>query len=147
MNLLPFKDVYIPTLQWAERQMKDKQWTLLHIGKVQGRQIQMYRCDKTQHKGFLTDLEFLGAFSVDVLAWGPGALSTNARGNPAFDMSAYIPCDQATSMPPDRMKRMGRISTPQRFEVAEKTVPPHLPHLVEQTAQGVRIQILFHSEG
>jgi len=103
----------------------------------------MCGCDKTQHKRFLTDLGFLGAFSKDILAWGPGALSTNARDIPAFDMSGYIPCDRVTSRPPDRRKQIGRISTPRRFEVAKKTVPPHLPYLAEQTAQGVRIQILF----
>jgi len=70
-------------------------------------------CDKTQHKGFLTDLGFLGAFSEDILAWGPGGLSTNARGNPAFDMSSYIPCDRVKSRPPNRRKKIGRIAPPE----------------------------------
>jgi len=104
----------------------------------------MCECDKTQRKRFLTDLGFLGAFSEDLLAWGPGALSTNARGNPTFDMSGYIPYDRATSSrPPDRRKQIGRISTPRRFEVAKRTFSPHLLDLAEQTAHGVRIQIFF----
>jgi len=65
MALLPFNDVYVPMVQWAERQMRDEQWMLLQIGRAQGRQIQTYGCDKTQHKGFLTDLEFIPRGSTD----------------------------------------------------------------------------------
>ena len=36
MDLLLFNDVYVPTLQWAERQPRDKQWTLLHVSRAQG---------------------------------------------------------------------------------------------------------------
>jgi len=147
MVLLPFNDVYVPTLQWAERQLRNKQWTLLQIGRAQGRQVQTYGYDKTQHKGFLTVLEFVGAFSDDIMAWGPGALKISPRGNPTFDMTAYTPCDRSTSMPPDRTKRSRRISAPCRFEIAATTVPPHLPDLAEQKTLGVRIQIFFSVRG
>jgi len=42
MALLPFNDVYIPTLQRAERQLRNEQWKLLQIGRAQGRQVQAY---------------------------------------------------------------------------------------------------------
>jgi len=50
MALLPFNDVYVPTLQWTERQLRNEQWTLLQIGSAQGRQVQTHEYDKTQHK-------------------------------------------------------------------------------------------------
>jgi len=147
MALLPFNDVYIPTLQWAERQLRNEPWTLLRIGRAQGRQVQTRGYDKTQHKGFLTDLEFIGAFGDDIMAWGPEALKISPRGNPTFDMTAYTPYDRSTSMPPDHTKRFRRISTPRRFEIAATTVPPHLPDLAEQKTLGVRIQIFFPVRG
>jgi len=139
MALLPFNDVYVHTLQWAERQLRNEQWTLLQIGRAQGRQVQAYGYDKTQHNGFLTDLEFIGAFGDDIMAWGPGALKISPRGNPTFDMTAYTPCDKSTLMPLDSTERFRRISTPRRFAIAATTVPPHLPDLAEQITLGVRI--------
>jgi len=127
--------------------MRDEQWTLLQIGIAQERQVQTYGYDKTQHKGFLTDLEFEGAFGDDIMAWGPGALNISPRGKPTFDMTAYTPCDRSTSMPPDRTRRIRRISTPHRFEIAATAVPPHLPDLAEQKTLGVRIQIFFPVRG
>jgi len=100
MALLPFNDVYIPTLQRAERQPRNEQWKLLQIGRAQGRQVQAYEQDKMHHKGFLADLEFIGAFGENMMAWGPGALKISSRGNPTFDMTAYTPCDRTTLMPP-----------------------------------------------
>ena len=76
MALLPFNDVYVPTLQWAERQLRNEQRKLLQIGRAQGRQVQAHGQDKTHRKGFLTDLEFIGAFDKDIMAWGPGALKS-----------------------------------------------------------------------
>jgi len=71
--------MYVPTLQLAEKLLRDEQWKLLHIGRDQRRQIKKKGCDQTQHKGFLIDLVQIGAFSKDVLAWGHGAMSMNAR--------------------------------------------------------------------
>jgi len=100
-----------------------------------------------EHKGFLTDLEFVGAFSDDMMAWGPEALNISSKGSPTFEMTAYTPYDRSTSMPPDRTKRFRRISSPRRFEIAATTVPTHLPDLAEQITLGVRIQILFPVRG
>jgi len=94
--LLPCIDVYIPTLQRAERQARNEQRKL----RAQGRQVQAYEQDKMHHKGFLADLEFIGAFGENMMAWGPGALKISSRGNPTFDMTAYTPCDRTTLMPP-----------------------------------------------
>ena len=61
-------------------------------------------------------------------------MGVHLRNNPPFTYDCTRPTQPATDLE-------------RRFEVADKTAPPHLPDLVEQTAQGVRIQIFFPFRG